>query len=165
MVNYINKKILVAELIALIILGAFGVYYTFKLHQKNMIIATNFSGGLVNIDSGASTLTVYGSFNSDKHPEVAKIPKTIKIKINDQTKITRVVVVMPTQEQLIESHGFFDGSKLQRNSSTGSFHTIVKDFPDDKTTHLNIFATASNNVYGKDSFMASEIKYEVIPTN
>ena len=141
----------------LIVLGGLGIYYALKFR----VGANEFAGMLQQgFDINSGTLVVKGAFKSEKNPEISKIRYIVNIIIDKDTKITRVEVVLPTPEELKKTNGFYDGSKLERRFSQGSLEILAQDLGG-RARPVNIFVTAKGNIYGKDSFVASEIKYEI----
>lgn len=129
----------------------------------------DFWGGLQNIapdDPNASevVLTVPGSFMSSEHPELAATPQyDMKIIVNGNTRIERVLIKLPPLEELVKM-GWYNTDDLEREISNGSIRTLVQDFKDrDSLGKINIISEASRNIYGQKGFTASYLKYEIIP--
>lgn len=157
-----TKKIVIITISLICVLG--GYFLINHYFFKETIQSRSFGGGLVSVNSTPekTTITVAGNFISEEHPEVARDPKTVTITLDSKTQITRVMIAMPSEEELRASGGYFDGRDLKRESGSGSIETLIQDFNDELTTHINILVKTKDNIYNKDKFIASEIKYEVI---
>ncbi len=162
MFNFINKinprfgpAIIV---IAVILLLSGGFFYFFNLNNKNNIDIRQFAGGVNKIDN--SLIYVSGNFISSEHPELGKIGSNVTVGVNTATKFIRILVHLPPMEELKKSRGYFNGKDLKRDEGPSDLETFKHDFAS-AYYGVNIFAGSNSNIYGKTSFVATEVKYEI----
>jgi hypothetical protein len=143
-------------IIGLLILLLAGVGYWFYM-QSQKPKATEFAGSIEKIEGNIVYLS--GTFVTDD-PRIERTTRTIQVEVDDSTKFTRVVVEIPSRQEIEKAQGFIDAPKLPRVESSSSFSAMVSDNSDQNTYGgLSVYAKSGTNIFGKDKFVASEIKY------
>lgn len=144
--------------VTFVLVGLITFFSLFFYTTYFSVDSREFAGTLKGV--GIDSISVSGSFSSIENPEVAKIPRNVTIQADSRTKIIKGVVYLPTVEELKKTGGTFNGKDLKREEVTGNFESLKADFYNKKSP-INIFVKTSRNVYGKKTFTASEIKYEI----
>jgi hypothetical protein len=149
-----QNKILGVVLIA-VILSA--ILLVTLLLFRNKAESHKFVGKVKSMEG--NTIIAEGVFISPENPDSAtqRIPN-VRINITPQTKFTKNMVILPTKEELVKTGGYFDGTKLKRESVPGSFEILGQDI---KNNEITIEAGSSKNIYHLDSFTADSVFYEM----
>lgn len=138
----------------LIIVGilAAGLIIFGFLKYSNRVWSDEFSGRVKKIEG--SVVTVEGVYLVKDRPDLTgpENLKTVAVKIDDQTKIIKERLFLPTSQETAATGGQYDPSKLKREKIAGSLSDLSAE-------NVSISAKASGNIYGRSSFTASEIIY------
>ena len=107
-----------------------------------------------------NVLTVRGIYALDvQENTVSQSFKIMQITVIPETKITKTLLMLPTQAELAKTNGRFETDSLVRSDSTVDLATLQEDTAG---LGMGIVATTSENIINKDSFTATEINYRVV---
>lgn len=154
--NIINKKIFTALFIVLLFFVSTIAFYF--LYYKKIIVSKEFAGKFKSLS--AQTVKVEGAYVFIKNRAETNQLSTMDVVVTDKTKITKIIIHLPTNEELKATNGYFDGRTLKRDTIVSDFANFSKDVSSTKD-NINIFAKSEKNIYKKSSFEADEIKYEI----
>lgn len=147
----------------IVLLGLFGVIVAVAAYfyiDSKKITAYEFAGGVDSVEN--NIILASGNFVSSDHPEVSQNPQQTKISIDDKTIFTRTIVEIPSSEELKKSNGTFNGADLKRTETSSSLDGFLKDNNDQSNmVSSTIYVKAKSNIYKRDSFRASELKYVI----
>jgi len=144
----ISKKFLLVFLVVLLA----GVIFGWGWYSKNRVIAKEFIGTVKSVEGNA--IVVEGVYSTPDQPELMQADKrkTIQIMADEETKLVKESLYLPSAEELKDTGGRYDPSKLKREESAGSLEDL-------KAENISIRAKSDINVYGSEFFTASEIRY------
>lgn len=148
--NLMNKRWWVAVIVVAAVLVWAGVWY-FNKPASHL-----FEGQLIKIVS-AGELELLGTHIVDGDADSSDFlnPKTVRVKITPETRLTKVTLYFPSREELKASGGIWSPSGLRQEEESGS----AADF--ENKSGLPIAVTTLKNVFNAKTFEASEIKYTI----
>jgi hypothetical protein len=118
-----------------------------------------FTGSLQGIDNSIMTVTgVYTITDTESEAQVQK-PKPVNIIVTENTRITRRLITLPTQEELNKTGGRFEPDNLPFVESQVDFETLKNDA---QNGSLGIFAKSERNIFNMTTFNAMEINYRAV---
>lgn len=93
--------------------------------------------------------------NSDK-PELAKevSTKDVEIKVSSETTIVKILMYMPTIEELKKTGGKWNPADLKREEALGMLAELT-----DKKEGLTIRVISDKNIFNKTKFTAKKIEF------
>jgi hypothetical protein len=107
---------------------------------------------------GVDYILVEGKYQTDLSDAEAKLT-TVKVSVNSITLLSRKTFVIPSAEELAKTGGRFEPAKLPTKESPSSMQMLAQD---SNKASLGVTVKSFENIYGKKSFVASEINY-VLP--
>lgn len=150
-----KKKYIILFFVFIILISSLAFYF---LYYKKISVSYEFDGRYKNLNG--QTVTVEGTFIYTKNPKPAGPLSSKNVIVTKDTVINKVIIHLPTKDELKDTDGYFDGSSLKRDRLTSDLETFSKDLSNVKTG-ANIFAKSNKNIYNKSSFEAIEITYEI----
>lgn len=146
-----NKKTAFILIVSLLI-AAGGVLWW---QNKPKVKAYEFAGQVKAVSD--STLNVRGGYQVAGHPEFLdlKNAKEVLVTIGSDTKLIKTITYLPASGKAGES---FNYNKLRSQSTAGSVDDL-KSIPG-----ISIVIKSNKDIYGKSTFLASEIKYHMDQT-
>lgn len=143
-----SKKILLTIIVIIVAALLVGGVWLF-LHR---VQSNEFVGKVTKADG--NTLTMEGVFVVKDRPDLSNPSnsKTVSVVIDQNTKLTKEKLFLPTAQEVEKTGGRFNPSDLKREAIIGS----IDDF---KTGQVSVRVLGMGNIYGKKLFVASEVIY------
>jgi hypothetical protein len=143
------KNIIIGAVVVMAVIVGL-VYWTSRPVQ---IKAYEFAGKIDKVQG--NTIFTKGLFTVPDHPELTdpQYEQSMQITADNNTKIIKIVQILPTAAELKKSGGMYEPAKLKSEQQAGSIADIATGITD------GVFAKSTSNIYKKDKFTASEIKY------
>ncbi len=85
--------------------------------------------------------------------------RDVEVIVDPKTKITRIALQLPSQEELKKTNGLFYPDKLPRVQSAATLDILKKDF---SLAAISLTAKGVGNILNSKSFIATEITYTTI---
>lgn len=97
-----------------------------------------------------------GVFVNPDKPELAKkiSSKNVEIKVSSETVIVKILMYMPTSEELKKTGGRWNPADLRREEVLGMLTDLT-----DRKQGLTIKATSDKNIFNKSKFTAKRIEF------
>ena len=149
----INRKITlsIVAVIALAVAGFFASKFLFGEHGESR----EFIGQVKKVEG--NVIWTNGVFVNQDNPELAKNgfrKDNVKIVVSSETTITKILMYMPTSEELKKTDGRWNPADLKQEETSGT----VADLTDNKEG-LTIRVLSDKNIFNKSKFTAKRIEY------
>lgn len=154
-----NKKVLLTLTLALLFLIAGFFVSKFFL---NRITAKEFVGNIQKIEG--NTIYVKGLYVVPEKPELADqqrgFTQEVQVLVSQDTQLIKIVLHMPTIEELKKTNGRWDPNKLPKEEVPANIEELTN-----KKEGLIIHVLTKNNIFKKSKFVAKRIEFvqEVYP--
>ena len=103
-----------------------------------------------------SLILANGLFVNRDKPELAKnsLKKDVKIKVSPETTIVKILMYMPTSEELKKTDGRWNPAELKQEEVPGTVPDLTY-----KKENLTIRVVSDKNIFNKPKFTAKRIEY------
>ena len=161
-----QKIILISVGVIVIVLIATGVFWQQKFGKttnppKEEVKAYEFAAQIEKIEG--STIETKGIYLIPGKEDWTgpKYEKKITIVVGLNTKFVKITKILPTEEELKKTNGYFESGQLKSREEAGSFIDIQNG------AVSGFVAKSDQDIYKLSSFTPTEIKYYVpeYPTN
>ena len=120
--------------------------------------SNEFIGNIDRIDN--NTLVVSGNYRLVNGMDLEESrPVTVKVIVNNKTKIYKTSLFIPPKEELDKTGGSFLVKDLPRETTEVSFEEFVEYGSGQFASVL--VKSSEGNIYGKSSFEASDLSYSI----
>jgi hypothetical protein len=152
--NQIGKKQkIIGGLIVVVAIAGAGAWVWWANYNSGPKIEVHeFAGQIVSING--NKITMNGAFVATGQSLPKNETTEVVVSVSDDTKITKTLLYIPTKAELEKTGGLFYPDKLKKDYQDVSLDTLKTD---GASSGLTVKSAA--NIYGKNSFSASEISY------
>lgn len=144
----------------LVIILAVAGFFASKFLFQARANAKEFVGSVQKVEG--NLLFAKGLFITLDRPELTKggFTKDVEIEVSPETEIIKIIMYMPTREQLKETGGKWNPAELKKEEKPGALSDLTH-----KREGITIKVTAGENIFNKSKFKAKKIEYvlEVYP--
>lgn len=147
-----SKKIILIFLIFFVLALMAGVFYWYVSSRPE---SHQFQGQVVSFNNAELEVSGVHILDADPDKSDFKNLKTVKIKIDQNTRLVKTVLYMPTVEELAASGGQWNPAELKKEKAAG----LPDDFKD--RAGLGVIIKTLENSFGKDLINAAEISYSI----
>lgn len=145
-----NKIVL--GLLVIIVIGLAGL--VFSNYFQNRVYSNEFAGQVKDVNGENNVIAVEGVYVVKDRPELSNPENrlTAAVTIDNQTKIIKKRLFLPTAEEVAATGGRFDPAKLRNELVVGSLNDL-------RVQGASVTVKSLKNIFGRSSFIASEILY------
>lgn len=148
----INRKtvFLVLVIISLTVAGFFASKFLFGERGESK----EFIGQIKKVEN--NMILARGVFVNPDKPELAEevSTKDVKIKISSETTIVKILMYMPTLEELKKAGGKWNPADLKQEETIGTLTDLTHE-----KEGLTIRALSDKNIFNKTKFTAKKIEF------
>ncbi len=151
-----NKKNIIILILVLAVAVGGVLVWNWKFRIKYQ--SNEFVGRVEKIEG--KTVSLKGVYVVLEHPEALSSAnqKDISVTVTADTKFVKTSIFLPTAEELKKTGGVYKADDLKREVGVGTMEDITLN---DSVSGLSVRVKSVENVYGRSSFVASEIGYTV----
>ena len=148
----INQKsvLFLLVVVALAVAGFFASKFLFGEHGESK----EFIGQVKKVEG--NVIWAHGRFINRDNPELANegVGKDVEITVSPETMIVKILMYMPTSEELEKTGGRWNPADLKQEETTGMIIDLT-----DKKEGLTIRALSDKNIFNKSKFIPTRIEY------
>jgi hypothetical protein len=145
--SFSKKKLAILAVFVILLVGLIIVL----TRNRNQTQAFEFRGVVEKVES--NTVYINGRYTINDEP-IGEL-MTVRVTIDSDTQIEKVLWHMPTADQLRVSGGRWSSNDIRKETVTGK----LEDLNAENKSGLNLTAKSDKNVFGKPKFMADKISY------
>ncbi len=148
----INKKsvLFVLVVLALAVAGFFASKFLFMERGESK----EFIGQVKKVEG--NVIWAHGRFINRDNPELASkaLGKDVEITVSTETIVVKILMYMPTSEELEKTGGRWNPADLRQEETTG----MITDLTDNKEG-ITIRVLSDKNIFNKSKFTPTRIEY------